>query len=277
VILTRRRPEETRTPPGCRAVRWDARTGEGWSGEVDGAAAIVNLAGESISGVRWTAAKKRRIVESRRGAAAAVVAAISAAARPPRVLVQASAVGYFGDRGDAILDEGSSPGEGFLAATAAGWERATEPAEALGVRRAVVRTGLVLAREGGALAVMARPFRFGLGAVLGSGEQWMPWIHLADEVAAIERLIDDETARGPFNLCAPEPATNASFSRSLARALRRPLFLRAPAFAVRLLLGEMADLVLTSARVTPRRLLDSGFRFRHADLDGALAELLRDR
>lgn len=278
VVLSRRAPEELNLVRGCRAVRWDGRTSRGWLAEAEGAAAIVNLAGETIAGWRWTAARKRRILASRLEATAAVVAAIGEARSPPRALLQASGVSFYGDRGDELVDESSAgPGVGFLAQTAAAWERASEPAGQRGTRRVLLRTGLVLARQGGALPKIAFPFRFGLGARLGNGRQWMPWIHLVDEVGAIEHLLVDESARGPFNLVAPAPMRNADFTRQLAMALRRPAFLVAPAFVLRLVLGEMALLVLGGQRAVPRRLVESGYRARFAELAPALADVFPRR
>jgi uncharacterized protein (TIGR01777 family) len=261
-------------PDGCRLVHWDGRSPRGWGELASGAEAILNLAGESIAGGRWTGKRKERIRRSRIEATAAVVAAIAAAKEPPGVLVQASAVGFYGDRGAEPLDERAGAGSGFLADTAVAWEAASAPVEALGVRRVIVRSGMVLAREGGALPRMALPFRFGIGALLGPGTQWMPWIHLADEVAAIEFVIARGEARGAFNLCAPEEVTQAGFSRALAKTLRRPLFFRAPAFALRVLLGEMSELVLASQRVVPRNLRALGFSCRFPELRPTLADLL---
>ncbi len=182
-------------------------------------------------------------------------------------------MGYYGDRAGETLDESAGPGSGFLAETARDWEAASAGAEPFGVRRVVARTGVVLARDGGALPKMALPFRFGAGAVLGSGKQWMPWIHLADEVAALVFLLENPAAQGVFNLTAPEPITQAGFARALARALHRPLFARAPSWTLRAALGEMAELVLASQRALPRRLLDLGFQFRFPHLAEALTEL----
>jgi uncharacterized protein (TIGR01777 family) len=279
VVLSRQAPEKVDLPAGCRAARWDGRSPEGWLGEADGAAAIVNLAGESIAGRRWSAERKRRIVASRVDSTRAAVAALAALpeGRRPPVLLQASGAGIYGDRGDETLDESSTPGEGFLAETAKAWEAASAGADELGVRRVLLRTGVVLAREGGALPEMSRPFRFFVGGRLGDGRQWLPWIHLDDEIAAIAFLLRDPAARGPYNLCAPTPATNAELTRALARALRRPALFAVPAFALRLLLGEMATLVLRGQRVVPRRLLAAGFRFRFANLDAALADLIGRR
>ncbi len=262
-------------PSGCRVATWDGRTANGWGELASGAAAIVNLAGESIAGGRWTAARKARILSSRQQATAAVVAAIAQAPTPPRMLLQASAVGYYGDRADERLAEDAAAGGGFLGETACAWEAASAPAERHGVRRVVARTGVVLAREGGAFPKMALPFRLGAGAILGSGRQWMPWIHLADEIAALEFLIGNEAVRGAVNLAAPAPVPQAEFARELARTLHRPLLARAPAWTLRAALGEMADLVLASQRVVPQRLLEAGFRFRFPELPAALADLCR--
>ncbi len=276
VLLSRSTSSEARQlelPAGCRLAAWDGRTSQGWLDLASGAAAIVNLAGESIAGGRWSAARKARIVGSRQQTTAAVVEAIARAPTPPRVLVQASAVGYYGDRADETLDESAGPGSGFLAETARNWEAASAGAEPFGVRRVVARTGVVLAREGGALPKMALPFRLGAGAVLGSGSQWMSWIHLADEVAALVFLLENPAAQGVFNLTTPAPVRQAGFSRELARTLRRPLLARAPAWALRAALGEMSELVLASQRAVPRRLLELGFQFRFPHLAEALADL----
>ncbi len=262
-------------PAGCRVATWDARTANGWLDLAEGAAAIVNLAGESIAGGRWTARRKARIRESRLRATAAVVEAIARARTPPRVLVQASAVGYYGDRADDPLDEDSPPGEGFLARTARDWEAASAAAESFGVRRVLARTGVVLAREGGALPKMALPFRFGLGAILGSGRQWVPWIHLEDEASALHFVLENESARGAVNFVAPALATQFELAHELAHALHRRLFARVPAWLLRAGLGEMASLVLDSQRVAPLRLLELGFRFRYSRLGAALSDLCR--
>lgn len=268
-------PDRFGLPSTCRLAAWDGRSADGWGDLADGAAAIVNLAGESIAAGRWSRARKARIVTSRRQATAAVLAAIGRAVRPPAALIQASAIGYYGDRADEPLPESADPGEGFLADTTREWEAASEECNRFGVRRAVVRTGIVLAREGGALPKMLLPFRLGAGAVLGSGRQWMPWIHIADEIAALAFLIDEPGAQGVFNLAAPEPVTQAGFSRSLADAVHRPLFARVPAWVLRAAMGEMSELVLASQRVVPQRLLDLGFRFRFPRLEPALIDLCR--
>jgi len=262
-------------PGAPRRVRWDGRTVGEWAGELEGADAVVNLCGAGMADRRWTAARKRVLASSRLEPTGALVDAIASCSNPPRVLAQGSAVGFYGNRGDEALDERSGPGSGYLSELSLAWEEASAGVEAWGVRRVLLRTGIVLARDGGALPVMARPFRLGVGGPLGDGGQWMPWIHLDDEVGAILCLIDQPAASGPYNLVAPDPVTNEALSRELARALRRPSLLRAPGFAMRLALGEMAEMVLGGQRLAPRRLLEVGYVFRFVELGAALADLMR--
>jgi uncharacterized protein (TIGR01777 family) len=275
-ILLSRTPERaTGLPVGVRAAGWDGRTAAGWGYLADGAEAIVNLAGESIAAGRWTPERKRRIRDSRLDAGRAVVEAVRAATDRPRVVIQASAVGYYGPRGDEEITEQTPPGDNFLAqAVVVEWEASTAPVEALGVRRAVIRTGVVLSEAGGALPRLLLPFKFFAGGPLGSGRQWFPWIHIADEVGAIRFLIDSQAASGPFNLSAPNPLTNAEFSRILRHVLGRPTFVPTPAPALRLLFGEMATVLLDGQRALPRRLLDLGFIFRFQEAEAALRDLL---
>ncbi len=279
VIVLSRDPERVRgLPAGVRAARWDGRTAAGWEPLLTARSAVLHLAGEGIASARWTAEHKRRIRASRLDAGRAVVEAVrlaAAAGRAPAVLLQASGVGYYGDAGDREIDEDQPPGSDFLGEVAAAWEASTVEVEALGVRRAVLRTGVVLDRAGGALAKMLPPFRLGLGGPLGSGRQWFPWIHVADEVGAILFLLAAAAASGPFNLCAPHPVTSRDFAHALGRRLHRPSFLAVPAPILRLALGELADdALLRSQRAVPRRLLEAGYRFRFPALDGALADLL---
>jgi uncharacterized protein len=274
VILTRNVAKSGPLPLGARAAQWDAKTAAGWADLLNGDTAIVNLAGESIGTGRWTAAKKRRIRESRVESGRAVLAAIRQAAEKPRVLLQGSAVGYYGRSGDEIATESHPPGEDFLARVCVDWEASTDEVESIGVRRVVLRTGVVLSDAGGALPRMALPFRLLAGGPLGNGRQWFPWIHIADEVAAIRFLLEREDARGPFNLTAPRPFTNRGFSRVLGKALHRPSLMPAPAFALRLVLGEMADMLLYGQRAVPHRLLERGYVFRHPEALGALRDLL---
>lgn len=262
-------------PRGTDEIGWDPRAGRIDAAGLEGVDAVVHLAGEPIGAKRWSAAQKATILESRVDGTALVAATLAAAQRPPKVLVSGSAIGFYGDRGDEQLDETSARGTGFLADVVVAWETATAPAEAAGVRVAHARTGLVLAPDGGALGPMLRLFRLGLGGRLGSGRQWWSWISIDDEVAALVHLLDHDVS-GPVDLVAPQPVTNADFTRSLARALHRPAVLPVPAFGPRLLLGrQLADeLLFASQRVAPTRLLASGFAFAHADVDTALAAVL---
>lgn len=264
-----------------RYVAWTAApVGPGeprppWWEVVAGAAAVVNLAGASIAAGRWTPRQKQRIRESRLQATRALVQAIEAAEPRPAVLVSGSAVGYYGPRGDEVVDEATSAGDDFLSHVCVAWEAEARKAAAAGVRVALVRTGLVLAREGGALPRLVLPFRLGAGGPLGSGRQWMPWIHLDDLVALLVFLIERPGLEGPFNGTAPNPVRNRDFARSLGRVLGRPSWLPAPAFALRLALGEMADaLLLSGQRAVPRRAQQAGFRFRFPEVEPALRDLL---
>jgi hypothetical protein len=268
-----------------RAARWDGHSAAGWEALLEAGSAVINLAGEGIAGGRWSVERKRRIRASRMDAGRAVVDAVRLAAeegRTPAVVVQASGIGYYGETGEQEIGEDHPPGADFLAEVAVAWEASTAAVEALGVRRVVLRTGVVLDPNGGALAKMLLPFRLGLGGPLGGGRQWLPWIHMDDEVAAILFLLATRPASGasgasgesgPFNLCAPHPVRNRDFSRALARQLHRPGILPVPAPALRLALGELADALLRSQRAVPRRLLAAGYRFRFPELQEALADL----
>lgn len=278
VTVLSRRPGDASgrgLPAGVQVARWDGRSAEGWVELADGADAIVNLAGASIGAGRWSAAQKEVIRRSRLEAGQAVTAAVRQAARKPRVVVQASGVGYYGPRGDEVVSEATPAGDDFLARVAVEWERSTAEVAELGVRHVIIRTGLVLSTEGGSLPRLLLPFRLFAGGPMGSGRQWYPWIHIADEAAAIRFLIETESAQGPFNLTAPQPATSREFAAVLGRVMRRPAFFPAPAFALRAMLGEMADLVLTGQRAVPERLLALGFAFRYPTLEAALRDLLR--
>jgi uncharacterized protein (TIGR01777 family) len=274
VVLSRAPERTTGLPAGVRAERWDARTADGWVHLADGADAIVNLAGENLSAGRWTDEQKRRIRDSRLLAGQAVVQAVEQASRKPGVVIQASGIGYYGPRGDKEITEDAAPGRDWLAQVAVQWEDSTAAVEAMGVRRAIARTGVVLSTQGGALPRMMLPFRLFVGGPLGGGKQWFPWIHLQDEAAAIRFLIDTNAAAGPFNLAAPQPLTNAQFSRVLGQVMGRPAIIPAPAFALRALFGEMATLLLDGQRGVPKRLLELGFQFRFTQAEAALRDLL---
>lgn len=267
-------------PAGVQVAGWDARTAEGWGHLVEGAEAIVNLAGANLAGEgflpsRWTDERKRIIRESRINSGRAVLAAVEQAREKPRVLVQASGVGYYGFRGDEPVTEEGDAGDDFLARLAAeDWEPSTAPVEEMGVRRVMVRSGAVLTPEEGALPRLVLPFRFFVGGTFGRGDQWLSWIHLRDEVRAIRFLIENDQASGPFNLTAPQPVTNAEFGRTLGRVLNRPAWVPVPEFALRLAVGQVAEVLLEGQRAVPRRLTELGFDFAFPELKAALRDLL---
>ncbi len=262
-----------RRDPAANEIRWDPAGGIA-AGALEGFDAAVHLAGESIAG-RWTAAKKARIRDSRVQGTRTLAAALAGAAQRPKVMVCASAIGIYGDRGDEVLREESAPGSDFLAEVSQQWEAATEPAARAGMRVVSLRFGVVLSRRGGALAQMLPPFRMGAGGRIGSGRQWMSWITLDDVVGVIQHALATDSLRGPVNTVAPTPVTNAEFTRALGEALHRPTIFPLPAFMVRLMFGEMGDaLLLGSQRVDCGKLQASDFRFRHPELQPALQALL---
>jgi uncharacterized protein (TIGR01777 family) len=275
VWVLSRNPAKMKTLPGVELVKWDGETAQGWGGLVNGADALVNLAGQNIGDSRWTRQQKMLVRSSRIAAGRAVASAVLQANRKPGVVVQASGVGYYGVVDDRPLDEVSPPGSDFLAKLSVEWEASTQPVEQLGVRRVVVRTGVVLDASEGALPRMLLPFRLLVGGPLGNGSQWLPWIHLRDEVDAIRFLIKNENAFGPFNLTSPQPVTNADFGKAIARVLHRPYWLPVPAFALRLVLGEMSTLVLDGQRPYPRKLVGLGYQFHFDEAVDALRDLLR--
>jgi uncharacterized protein (TIGR01777 family) len=275
VALTRR-PDRSALPPNVLAAGWDGRTVSEWRRHVDGALAVVNLAGDSLAQGRWTRTKKERIRASRVRPGAALVEAVRAAGTRPRVFVQASAVGFYGDSGEVEVDEDSPSGTGFLAGVVESWEASTRAVEALGVRRVILRSGLVLGRGGGVWPSLVRPFRFFVGGPLGGGRQWLSWISLADEVRAIRHLIEREDLAGPFDLTSPAPLRQAELCRIIGRALRRPCWAPVPAPVLRILFGAKArETLLVSQRARPRRLLEAGFAFRHPDAAAAVEDLVR--
>ncbi len=258
-----------------RAVEWDGRSPRGWVELVSQTLAIVNLAGENIGQGRWTADKKARLLNSRVQAGRAISEAIKQASPKPRVLIQASAVGYYGSRGEEELDEASPPGKGFLAGLVREWEESTRPVEDLGVRRVIIRSGLVLGRDGGVFPRLIFPFRFFIGGPLGRGRQWVSWVHGRDEIRAILFLIRHEDKAGVFNLTSPVPVRNKELARLLGRAMKRPWWFPAPAPLLHLFLGEMArETLLASQKAFPRALLRAGFDFLFPDLKAALNDVL---
>jgi uncharacterized protein len=265
-----------RRPPlsGEKAARWDPLGGTIDANAFEGVDAVVHLAGENIA-ERWTVAKKVNIRDSRIKGTQVICEAITRLASPPKVLVSASAIGYYGDRGEELLAEESPPGKSFLAEVCRAWEAATEPARLAGVRTVQLRFGVVLSATGGALAKILPPFRLGIGGVLGSGQQYMSWIALDDAVGAIQHAIVTDSLQGPANAVAPHVVTNQEFTKTLGKVLGRPTVVPLPAFAARLMFGEMADeLLLASARVQPAKLLASGYRFRYPEIEGTLRHVL---
>jgi len=255
----------------AKEIRWDPAAGRIEPKQLEGFDAVVHLAGENIGAGRWTAAKKARIRSSRVEGTSLLAKTLAGLNQPPKVLVSASAVGYYGDRGEEKLDEGSGPGTGFLAEVCGAWEEGAMTAAEAGIRVVLARFGVVLSPEGGALARLLPLFRFGLGGRLGSGRQYMSWIALEDAVAAIAFVMENDSLRGSVNVSSPQPVTNREFTQTLGRVLRRPTLLHAPSIALRAVLGEMADeMLLASVRVYPRRLLEAGFSFSKPDLEAAL-------
>ncbi len=239
-------------------------------GALAGINAVVHLAGEPVA-QRWTSAARERIRRSRVEGTRALVAAMRA--QPPQVLISASAVGYYGSRGDDVLTESEPPANDFLGTVAAAWEEEAVAAEAFGVRVARLRAGMVLGRGGGALARMLLPFKLGLGGRIGSGDQWVSWIHMADLMALIQFLLKESTVRGAFNATSPFPVTNREFAKALAEAVHRPAIFPVPAFVLKLILGEMAEILLGSQRAIPDAAQRAGFVFEHPDIFAALAEI----
>jgi hypothetical protein len=284
IILTRtlKQPEQgEKTNP--KYVVWDTRTSQGWSEWVNSAQAIVNLAGESIAGDnffnliarRWTKEQKEKIIASRVNAGNAIVEAVKTAHHKPAVIIQASAVGYYGDRGEEELTEDASHGNDFLAQVCQRWEASTAELEKIELRRVIIRTaGIVMGTEGGSLPFMLLPYKFFAGGPLGSGQQWVSWIHLADEINAIKYLIQHSETTGIYNLCAPQACRNITFSQILGKVLKRPSFVPMPAIALRLLFGEKAAVLLASQKQMPARLQESGYKFLFQNLEEALKNIL---
>lgn len=240
--------------------------------------AVVNLAGAPIADKPWSAARKALLWDSRVGLTERLVAWLESRSQRPSVLINGSAVGWYGDAGERPLEENSAAaGEDFASELCLAWEQIAREAKALGIRVVLVRTGLVLAPEGGFLKRMLPPFRLGLGGQLGNGRQWMSWIHIEDQIALIDFLLQRADAEGPYNACAPQPVRNRDFTRELGRLLHRPTALGVPGFALRLMLGELSVLLLGGQRVVPRRLLDADFTFRFPEIQDALADVLREQ
>jgi len=261
---------------GASEIEWHPNQRSIDSERVSGFDVVVHLAGESIASGRWTDEKKRKIRESRVDGTTLLSRALAQSSKAPATFISASAIGYYGNRADELLNEKSAPGNDFLAEVCVAWERATGEAEARGVRTVHARFGIILDQEGGALAKMLTPFRMGVGGRIGDGKQWMSWIALVDVIKGLKFVIENESIAGPVNFVAPNPVTNGEFTKTLGDALSRPTLFPMPSFAVRLAFGEMADaLLLSSAKVEPKRLHESGYRFEFEDLQPALAAILK--
>ena len=265
-------------PAGARVVRWDpaARSGGAWAAELRGSGAVVNLAGANIGGGRWTTARKRLLEESRIQSTGALVAGIRGleAGDRPQVLVNASGIDYYGDRGDEVISEESAPGQSFLAQLCVRWEASAREAEALGARVALMRTGVVFGKGADALERLALPFKLFAGGPLGSGQQWFPWIHLDDAVGLYRFAVENEAVTGPLNLVSPDVRREKEVAVAVGKVLGRPSWAPAPSFVLRLVLGQMSELILHGRRAEPRKALNLGYQFKRPQLEDALRQAL---
>jgi uncharacterized protein len=273
LVLLSRKSRSRAADPNTQWLVWEPGESSGWEESIDGADGIVNLAGEGIAEKRWTERQKEIIRSSRIDSTRALVHAIAKAKAKPKFLINASAVGYYGARGEETLTEESAPGKDYLARVCMAWEEEARKAQDHGVRVALVRTGIVLAKSKGALAKMVPPFKFFVGGPLGSGKQWMSWIHIEDEIGLILFLIENVNAQGSFNATSPNPATMEEFCRVLGKVLNRPSWVSVPASALTLLLGEMADMVLAGQRALPKGAEKLGYNFKHPTITEALESL----
>lgn len=273
VVILSRNP--AKSIPGCRVVNWDLfRVGGNWEKEINGADIVINLVGEPIADKRWTPEQKQELRESRLRSVKAIYRAIEKASRRPKTLLNASAIGYYGPRGDEILDENSPPGTGFLAELCREWEEEVMKTEALSVRTVRLRIGIVLEKKGGALSKMLLPFQLGLGGPIGSGVQWMSWIHRTDLVNLIIFLIQNQEASGAINATAMNPAKMKDFAKTLGKVLKRPAVFPVPAFVLGILLGELSEMLLTGQCVLPQRAIQLGFSYQYPTLESALKNIL---
>jgi uncharacterized protein (TIGR01777 family) len=280
IILSRRSGSGNGLVDGVEVVQWDGKTPHGLVDVLSGVNAVVNLAGENLAGpgffpTRWTEERKRVIRESRLNVGRALVEALSKTQTRPEVLIQASAIGLYGTQKDEALDEFSLPGDDFLARLCQEWETSTRPVTNMGIRHVVIRIGVVLASNSGALARMLLPFKFFVGGPFGNGKQVISWVHLEDVVDAIQYLINTPSADGVYNLTAPNPVSNAELGKEIARTLHRPYWLPVPGFLMKLMFGEVSSIVLEGQKVIPKRLLESGYNFRYKDITTAIQDLLR--
>jgi uncharacterized protein (TIGR01777 family) len=276
VVFARNLEQARKKVPGMADyVMWEASEDGPWAAAIDGAYAVINLAGPSLANKRWNAAYKQYVQQARVIGTRGIVNAIAKANEKPQVLLSGSAVGYYGHRDDTPLDEQSPPGTDFLAQLCQAWEYEALKAQSYGVRTVVLRTGIVLDKKGGALPLLALPFRFFVGGPVLPGTQWMPWIHIADEVGLIIAALEQPQLRGPLNLSAPHPMRNRDFSKAVGEALHRPSLFPVPGFALRIIVGEFAESLTTGQRVLPVRAEEIGYQFKFPELQGALNDLLR--
>ncbi len=265
-------------PKNANEIKWSVEEGfdEADHGRLEGLDAVIHLAGESIAGLRWTDEKKKSIRDSRVIGTHNLVNDLARLQRKPKVLISASAMGFYGDRGDEIVTETAPPGDTFLSEVCREWEIESRRAEDLGIRTVLLRNAIVLSKDGGALATMLTPFKLGVGGVVGSGKQWMSWVSLEDVVSIVKHALDDERLRGAVNVASPNPVTNEEFTKTLGSILYRPTILPLPEFAVNLVFGEMGDaLLIDSTRVEPKRLKDAGYEFKFTDLKSALENAVK--
>jgi uncharacterized protein (TIGR01777 family) len=273
-VVSRQEFKPAALPAKINFASWDGTTVAGWGHLVEEAEAIVNLAGAGLAAARWSDARKKALIDSRVNPGKAIVEAVRAAHNKPKVLIQASAVGYYGTDKKATFVESSQPGDDFLANLCRQWEASTEAVEEMGVRRVIIRTGVVLDMKGMAFPKMVLPFQFFAGGPIGSGRQWFPWIHYLDEVEAIRFLLQEETIEGAVNLTAPNPLRNFSFARAMGQAMKRPYFTWVPGFVFKIIFGEMSTILLDGQQVVPGRLEDAGFQFKFPTAEAALQDLL---
>ena len=275
-VLSRRPIRPPKLPGSVDFYRWDGRSAKGWGQHIEETDVIINLAGAGVADKRWTDERKKVLLNSRVKVGNAVVEAISQAQNKPEVLIQSSAVGYYGGRlDDTLLTEENGPGDDFLADICVQWEASTAAVDEMGIRRVTIRTGVVLDPDGGALPKMVTPFKFFAGGPVGSGEQWFPWIHWFDEVAAIRFLIENKAAGGPINLMAPNPVRNRDFAKILGKVLGRPAVAPAPSLAIKTMFGELSDALLKGQRALPAGLQALGYQFKYPDAESALRHLLQ--
>ena len=277
VILLSRNPGKysDSIPKGARLKDWDGKTVNGWGELVNADSGIINLAGANLSAGRWTTSRKREIMDSRTNAGQAVVQAVVQASKKPQVVLQSSAVGYYGSRGDKIITESTSAGSDFASRVTIAWEESTKAVEAFDVRRVIIRTGVVLSTTGGAFPQMLLPFRLFAGGPIANGKQWFPWIHLKDTVAAIHYLLENQQATGVFNLSAPYPVQNRELAKAIGKQIHRPSLLPVPGFALKMLFGEMSTILLASQRIIPQNLIDLGYKFQFPKVESALENIFR--